>query len=114
MLNNLVSNAIDAMSQSGGRLLLRSRPGRNWKTVESGIILTVADTGRGMTAQDQSKAFQAFFTTKGIGGTGLGLYGSATRSPFDIAGGFPSEAASARGTPVQSSLCFFPFDAASR
>ncbi|MGC1294486.1 MAG: ATP-binding protein [Alloacidobacterium sp.] len=113
MLNNLVSNAIDAMSQSGGRLLLRSRPGRNWKTVESGIILTVADTGRGMTAQDQSKAFQAFFTTKGIGGTGLGLWIS-----HEIAvrhrGRLSLRSSQRPGHAGSVFTLFLPFDAASR
>jgi PAS domain S-box-containing protein len=113
VLNNLVSNAIDAMSQSGGRLLLRSRPGRNWKTGESGIILTVADTGRGMTAQDQSKAFQAFFTTKGIGGTGLGLWIS-----HEIAvrhrGRLTLRSSQCPGHAGSVFTLFLPFDAASR
>ena len=74
LLANLVGNAIDAMTQSGGRLLLRSRLGRDWSTDRAGVVLTVADTGCGMSAQVQEQIFDAFFTTKGIGGTGLGLW----------------------------------------
>jgi PAS domain S-box-containing protein len=74
VLNNLISNAIDAMHPAGGRLLLRSRAGTDWSTGRKGAFLTIADTGKGMSAVDQAKAFQAFFTTKGIGGTGLGLW----------------------------------------
>jgi PAS domain S-box-containing protein len=78
VLNNLVGNAIDAMSFStrstGGRLLLRSREGTDWRTGRRGLVLTVADTGPGMSPETQAHAFDAFFTTKGINGTGLGLW----------------------------------------
>lgn len=73
VLNNLVSNAIDAMP-SGGRLLVRGREGTNWSTGRKGKVLTVADTGDGMSPQVLINIFDAFFTTKGIGGTGLGLW----------------------------------------
>ena len=74
VLNNLISNAIDSMLAHGGTLYLRGRDGKNWKTGESGMVLTVADTGSGMSAQTSTKIFEAFYTTKGIGGTGLGLW----------------------------------------
>ena len=73
VLNNLVSNSIDAMPK-GGRLILRSREATNWRTGQRGSILTVADTGAGIDPQNQSRIFEAFFTTKGIQGTGLGLW----------------------------------------
>lgn len=74
VLNNLVGNAIDAMPQNGGRLLIRSRDARDWRTGRRGIALTVADTGTGMLPAVLRKIFDAFYTTKGIGGTGLGLW----------------------------------------
>ena len=74
VLNNLVGNAVDAMHPEGGKLLLRSRKGTDWKTARSGLIITVADTGPGMSPLTQSKSFEPFFTTKGIGGSGLGLW----------------------------------------
>ena len=74
VISNLVSNALDAMSPLGGHLFLRSREGTNWRTGERGIVLTIADTGAGMNAATLGKLFQAFFTTKGITGTGLGLW----------------------------------------
>ncbi|MGI4756835.1 MAG: ATP-binding protein, partial [Janthinobacterium lividum] len=74
VLSNLVGNAIDAMSGSGGTLRLRSRNGRSWVTGERGLVLTVADTGTGMSQATLAKVFEPFFTTKGIGGTGLGLW----------------------------------------
>ncbi len=74
VLNNLVGNAIDAMHPGGGRLMLRSRDGHSWKTGKEGLVLTVADTGTGMSPAVRRKVFDAFYTTKGIGGTGLGLW----------------------------------------
>ena len=74
VLSNLVGNAIDAMQPDGGRLLLRSREATNWRTGQRGLALTVADTGSGMPPHVRAKVFEAFFSTKGIGGTGLGLW----------------------------------------
>jgi PAS domain S-box-containing protein len=76
VLSNLLTNAIDAMP-TGGRLLLRSREGTDWKSGRRGFFLTLADTGTGMSLSTQARLFEAFFTTKGIGGTGLGLWISA-------------------------------------
>ena len=75
VLNNLIGNAIDAMYASGaGRLLLRSREATHWPTGRRGLLFTVADTGTGMTPDVRRRLFDAFFTTKGISGTGLGLW----------------------------------------
>ena len=74
VLSNLVNNAIDAMHSTGGRLLLRSRRGTNWIAGEKGLVITVADTGSGMSRETLKRLFEPFFTTKGIGGTGLGLW----------------------------------------
>jgi PAS domain S-box-containing protein len=73
VLGNLVGNAIDA-TQRGGRLLMRSRMGTEWSTGRRGLVLTVADSGAGIPCEALGQIFEAFFTTKGIGGTGLGLW----------------------------------------
>ncbi len=73
VLNNLVGNAIDAMP-TGGRLLIRSREGTDWRTEQRGLVLTVGDTGAGISRENQRHVFEAFFTTKGFAGTGLGLW----------------------------------------
>jgi PAS domain S-box-containing protein len=74
VLSNLIVNAIDAMHPHGGRLLMRSREGTDWKTGRTGLILTVGDTGSGMSSDTAARIFEPFFTTKEIGGTGLGLW----------------------------------------
>ena len=74
VLSNLVSNAIYAMQEHGGQLSVRSRECSMWGNGREGILFTVADTGTGMSAETLSCIYKAFFTTKGIGGTGLGLW----------------------------------------
>jgi signal transduction histidine kinase len=76
VLSNVLGNAIDAMPR-GGRLALRSREGTEWRSGRAGIFLTIADNGCGISPEARAKLFEAFFTTKGIGGTGLGLWISA-------------------------------------
>ena len=72
---NLCTNAYQAMSHTGGRLLLRI-----WLAVdrafESGhaALLEVTDTGHGIDAAAIPHVFEPFYTTREIGeGTGLGL-----------------------------------------
>ena len=73
VLNNLIGNAVDAMHE-GGRLLIRSREGMHWPTHRRGLIVTVADTGSGIRRENLKKIFEPFFSTKGLSGTGLGLW----------------------------------------
>lgn len=74
VLNNLVSNAIDAMHGRGGRLLIRTREAVEPKGGRRGVLFTVADTGTGIEPQALSSIYRPFFTTKGAHGTGLGLW----------------------------------------
>jgi signal transduction histidine kinase len=71
-LSNFIGNALDAMTP-GGRLLLRSREATNWKTGGKGLIVTIADTGSGISTQAKTHLFEPFLTTKGSG-NGLGLW----------------------------------------
>lgn len=67
VLENLIRNAVDAMERQDGHIHIvvgkRSR---------GGVLITVTDNGKGMTAQVRSKVFQPGFTTKRRG-WGLGL-----------------------------------------
>jgi signal transduction histidine kinase len=73
VLINLVANAFDAM-RSGGTLTLRCRETALPSSASRGIRITIADTGSGMDAAVTKRLFEPFFSTKGIGGTGLGLW----------------------------------------
>src|SRR5580658_9732687 len=64
-LQNLVLNAIDAMSQ-GGELTIRTA------TLGDRIELSVSDTGSGLTQEECGRLFTPYYTTKQHG-TGLGL-----------------------------------------
>jgi PAS domain S-box-containing protein len=81
-LLNLVVNARDAMP-NGGRLRIATARetiegprARRMSDIAAGeyVVVTVEDTGTGMTQQVADHAFEPFFTTKEVGkGSGLGL-----------------------------------------
>jgi PAS domain S-box-containing protein len=73
VVNNLLRNALDAMSE-GGRLLIRMHPQTNWVSGEKGVRLTLADTGEGIAPEIMQHLFEPFQTTKELTGTGLGLW----------------------------------------
>lgn len=64
---NLVNNAFQAMEEGGGKLTIRSI------CETDTIYFIVSDTGCGVPAENLPKIFDPFFSTKGSGGTGLGL-----------------------------------------
>ena len=67
VFTNLVINAVEAIDGDGGSISIRlSNPEVNSVKVE------VTDSGRGIAAEDISKVFEPYFSTKDTG-TGLGL-----------------------------------------
>jgi len=82
-VTNLIFNATDAMPQ-GGRITVRTRlqPAGPQQVPPARVVLEVSDTGTGMDEQTRQHCLEPFFTTKGQGGTGMGLamvYGMVQR-----------------------------------
>jgi signal transduction histidine kinase len=70
VLLNLVVNAVEAMSEISDRPRTLSIYSEN--PDDDHIMVSVKDTGIGLTAEDMAKVFEAFFTTK-QNGMGMGL-----------------------------------------
>ena len=79
---NLVMNGVEAMQPTTGRtreLRIRSQQDENRR-----VLVTVTDSGIGISAENADRLFNAFFTTKS-GGLGMGL--SICRSIVEAHGG---------------------------
>jgi PAS domain S-box-containing protein len=78
---NLMLNGIDAMKETtagGGELIIKSEPD------DGQLLISVTDTGVGLSPEQADQIFQAFFTTKNSG-TGMGL--PISRSIIESHGG---------------------------
>lgn len=65
---NLLINAIDAIAPGPGEIRIKA------KRLAEYILITIADSGRGISPEQIEHIFEPFYTTKGPGeGTGLGL-----------------------------------------
>jgi signal transduction histidine kinase len=81
-LYNLISNACEAMAK-GGTLTIKTnnqyldRPISGYDEIHAGdyVVLSVSDTGEGISEADMKRIFEPFYTKKIMGrsGTGLGL-----------------------------------------
>ncbi|MGB2698659.1 MAG: ATP-binding protein, partial [Candidatus Zixiibacteriota bacterium] len=79
-LTNIVLNAIEAMPQ-GGKITLMT------ETQGECVVISVKDTGVGMTEEVRSRLFDPFFTSKTTRNAGLGLsvvYGVISRHKGEI------------------------------
>jgi CheY-like chemotaxis protein len=104
---NLAINARDAMPDGGVLIIETANRRMGFMNLQRGlepgdyVVVSVSDTGSGMTEEVRTKAFDPFFTTKDVGkGSGLGLsqvYGIARQS-----GGIAEiESVLGRGTTVR-------------
>ena len=105
VFSNVIANAIDAM-RDGGKLQITSR--KIISSAGDGLQVTVHDTGTGIKQENLPKVFEAFFTTKGELGTGIGLW--VARQLIESRGGQISIASSAeKGKSGTTITVFIPF-----
>src|SRR5260370_17581562 len=76
---NLMLNAIEAMNDAGGELVVKSE-----LTDAGDVLISVSDTGTGLPKENEGHIFEAFFTTKSQG-SGMGL--AISRSIVESHGG---------------------------
>jgi signal transduction histidine kinase/CheY-like chemotaxis protein len=89
VLMNLMLNGVEAMQDLGGELHVASK-----RTEDGQLLVSVSDTGAGLSGGDAERIFEAFFTTK-LQGTGMGL--SISRRIIASHGGQLWAAPNARG-----------------
>jgi len=101
ILENLIANAVDSLQSAPGRITVSTHVVDRDDDVPV-IQATVADTGRGMSADESARIFDDFYTTK-EGGTGLGL-SIVRRLVTDLRGTIAVETAPGRGTSITVSI----------
>jgi signal transduction histidine kinase len=103
VLLNLLSNACKFTDR--GRVVLSARAG-----VRGGVVLSVSDSGIGMTAEQSERAFDEFYQadpTSHLGGTGLGL--AITRHLCQLLGAsITIDSAPGQGTTFRVHVPFAP------
>jgi two-component system nitrogen regulation sensor histidine kinase NtrY len=97
ILENLTANAVDSLQSRSGRITVSTEVMA--VDAEPPVVrLVVNDTGIGMTAEEQGRIFNDFYTTKD-GGTGLGL-SIVRRLVMDLNGTLNVESTPGRGTRI--------------
>jgi signal transduction histidine kinase len=92
---NLMLNAIEAMKDSGGELVVTSE-----QTDSGQVLISLSDTGVGLPEDKEDRIFEAFFSTKPQG-TGMGL--AISRSIVESHGG----RLWAKGNPERGATFYF-------
>ena len=97
ILENLIANAVDSLESKPGRITVSTQVVDRDGGLPV-VQVTVADTGRGVSADEAGRIFNDFYTTK-QGGTGLGL-SIVRRLVMDLHGTLGVDSAPGRGTRV--------------
>jgi two-component system NtrC family sensor kinase len=78
VFSNLLRNAVEA-STDGGEIKIKISRSTIWDAVPTPAIrITFADHGLGISSEIRGRIFEAFFTTKDLKGSGVGLWLSST------------------------------------
>ena len=93
VLNNIILNAIEAVPSSGGRVNIST----SYRADEGQVVVSVGDNGPGIEPEERDKIFDAFHSSKGQGGTGLGL-AAANKIVTELKGEIELESVVGEGT----------------
>jgi signal transduction histidine kinase len=93
VINNLITNAIQSYNGKTGEVvkLTASKNGTN-------LIISVIDTGSGISPAVKNKLFKSMITTKGKNGTGLGLFMSYSTIKGNFNGNITFDSELGKGT----------------
>ena len=96
---NVLSNAVDAAPRGKGRICVRTA----YDIGDDRVHLSVSDNGRGIPPDEIDRVFDAFHSTKGQGGTGLGL-AAAHKIVQELGGQITAESVPQEGTTFHINL----------
>jgi len=99
VIHNVLINAIEACPARDGRVVVRTRLSDDANCV----VLSISDNGQGIPPKARDKLFKAFHSSKGQGGTGLGL-AAAKKIVSELHGEIWLETAPAAGTTIHVKL----------
>ena len=77
VFSNLISNGLDAIGENGGTFRVKCVHGSDPRNQQKGVYFLFSDSGSGIPREILPKIFEAFFTTKDLKGSGIGLWLSA-------------------------------------
>jgi signal transduction histidine kinase len=78
VFSNLVRNAVEASFQGGKVRIKISKSKLRHHLEQSAVRITIADCGVGIPPENIKRIFDAFFTTKNLKGSGIGLWLSSS------------------------------------
>ena len=73
-LGNLIANSLDAMGTAGGKLIVHCLDSIEPRSGRRGVRILISDSGVGIPESVYSHIFDAFYTTKELKGSGIGLW----------------------------------------
>jgi len=91
--HNILLNAIEAAPSPGGRVNITTR----YFAKDARVVMSIQDNGPGIHDEDRGRIFDAFHSSKGHGGTGLGL-AAAKKIVTELEGDIDVESAPGEGT----------------